>query len=296
MLRLFAPVALLALLAAPLTPARAAPRVATDIAPVQSLVAAVMEGLGAPGLILPPGAAPHDHSMRPSEAAALADAELVFWIGPALTPWLERSLQALAGEARLVTLSEAPGSVTWPARSGIEQTPIPGSVDPHLWLDPDNARLWLGVIAAELAGADPEHAAEYAANAARARGEIDAAEADIRKRISGLGNTPLLVTHDSWQYFTRHFALPEPRAISDSEAARPGPAYLRALQQLVAAQAIACVLAEPPVDQAQIDMVFGGSAVTIVTADPLGTGLAPGAGLYPELLRSIGRALASCGR
>ena len=64
------------------------PDVAVDIAPVHSLVARVMEGVGTPDLIVAPGASPHEYSLRPSEAAALQEAELVFWVGPGLTPWL----------------------------------------------------------------------------------------------------------------------------------------------------------------------------------------------------------------
>ncbi len=86
-------------------PARAeAPRVVTDIAPVHSLVAMVMEGVGTPSLLLDPGTSPHSYAMRPSEAAALERADVVVWIGPALTPWLERPLHNIAGRARVLTL------------------------------------------------------------------------------------------------------------------------------------------------------------------------------------------------
>jgi len=62
-------------------PSAAAPRVVADIPPVHALAAEVMRGVGAPDLILPPGAHPHDYAMRPSEAALLGDADVVFWIG-----------------------------------------------------------------------------------------------------------------------------------------------------------------------------------------------------------------------
>jgi len=91
-------------------PALAAPQVTTDIAPVHSLVARVMEGVGAPALIVPPGATPHGYSMRPSEAAALDRAEVVFWIGEGLTPWLADSIGTLAADAHLVELLGAGGS------------------------------------------------------------------------------------------------------------------------------------------------------------------------------------------
>lgn len=88
-----------------------APKVAVDIAPVHSLVARVMEGVGAPDLIVQPGASPHEYSLRPSEAASLQDAELVFWIGPGLTPWLAETLETLATDAAVTELLEADGTI-----------------------------------------------------------------------------------------------------------------------------------------------------------------------------------------
>ena len=85
------------------------PNVVTDIAPVQSLVAQVMGDLGAPELVLPPGASPHGYALRPSEARALQSADLVFWVGADLTPWLADPLETLAEDARHVALMEAEG-------------------------------------------------------------------------------------------------------------------------------------------------------------------------------------------
>ncbi|NCV50495.1 MAG: DNA primase, partial [Rhodobacterales bacterium] len=81
-----------------------APSVAVDIAPVHSLVARVMDGVGAPNLIIPPGASPHEYSLRPSEAQSLQDADIVFWIGEDLTPWLEKSIDTLSQNAEITTL------------------------------------------------------------------------------------------------------------------------------------------------------------------------------------------------
>jgi zinc transport system substrate-binding protein len=80
------------------------PRVAVDIAPVHSLVARVMEGVGTPDLIVPPGASPHEYSLRPSEAAALQEADIVVWMGEDLTPWMEDAVETLAEDAAVTTL------------------------------------------------------------------------------------------------------------------------------------------------------------------------------------------------
>lgn len=94
------------------------PQVAADIAPVHSLVARVMQGVGTPDLIVRHGASPHGYSLRPSEAGALESAELVVWVGAPLTPWLARSIDTLAGEARHVALLELDATRTLEFRTG----------------------------------------------------------------------------------------------------------------------------------------------------------------------------------
>jgi zinc transport system substrate-binding protein len=82
------------------------PNVAVDIAPVHSLVARVMQDVGAPDLIIRSGASPHDYRLRPSEAKALQDANLVIWMGKELTPWMEDAVKTLSTEAAILTLLE----------------------------------------------------------------------------------------------------------------------------------------------------------------------------------------------
>ncbi|MFW8636987.1 zinc ABC transporter substrate-binding protein [Cribrihabitans pelagius] len=94
------------------------PRVAADILPVHGLVARVMQGLGEPDLVVPPGASPHGYAMRPSEARALNQAGVVFWLGEPLTPWLTDALSELAADAAQVELIEAPGTRVMEARGG----------------------------------------------------------------------------------------------------------------------------------------------------------------------------------
>ena len=87
------------------------PRVAVDIAPVHSLVTRVMDGVGAPKLVIQVGASPHEYNLRPSEAKALQDANLVFWIGSDLTPWLADAIQTLAPNASTTALLETDGTI-----------------------------------------------------------------------------------------------------------------------------------------------------------------------------------------
>ena len=98
------------------------PRVVTDIAPVHGLVAEVMAGVAVPDLLLPPGTTPHDYALRPSDARAMQQADLVFWVGEGLTPWLARSLENVAPDAQVVELLATEGTTLLPCAPNI---PIP---------------------------------------------------------------------------------------------------------------------------------------------------------------------------
>ncbi len=93
-----------------------APNVVADIAPLHSLVSMVMEGVGEPDLLLPPGVSPHGYAMKPSDAQALSDADVVFHVGGGLTPWLETPLSNLAGQAKVLEMIEAEGLTTYEFR------------------------------------------------------------------------------------------------------------------------------------------------------------------------------------
>ncbi len=90
-------------------PARATDGVVASIKPVHSLVAAVMEGVGKPTLIVRGAGSEHAHSLRPSDAEALAGAKVVFRVGESMETFLNAPLKSLAAGARVVSLADAPG-------------------------------------------------------------------------------------------------------------------------------------------------------------------------------------------
>ena len=94
------------------------PAVVTDIPPVHALVSQVMGDLGTPELLLAKGADEHDFQLKPSQAGAVAEAGLVVWIGPELTPWLDSALEARhEGAAALALFIAALAGMTGGAAS-----------------------------------------------------------------------------------------------------------------------------------------------------------------------------------
>lgn len=94
------------------------PSVVVSIAPMHSLVSGVMAGIGEPTLLVKGGASPHTYTMKPSDAAALSGAQIVFRVGPGLEAFLDDPLATLATQADVVDLAEAPGLRLMPLREG----------------------------------------------------------------------------------------------------------------------------------------------------------------------------------
>jgi len=344
-------------------PGLAAPRVVTDIPPVQSLAARVMAGVGAPESILPPGATPHGYSMRPSEAARLSEADIIFWIGPGLTPWLEHAVSSLAADAVSVELMEAPGVALrnyrdthdghddheghddhdkhddheghddhrkhgdhdkhddhdghsdhdgghsdrdghddhekHGDRDGHDEGHAHehhhhGDIDPHIWLDPSNARAMLAEIAARLAQVDPENAPAYAANAAAGAAEMDALAERVEAVLAPVRGRAFVTAHDAYAYFELRFAMESAGSVAVGDAASPGPARLAQIRRTIRDREVACIFIEPQIDPALSRTAAEGTGARIGVLDPLGADLEPGPALYPALIEDLAQNLADC--
>lgn len=278
------------------------PKVVTDIPPVESLVAMVMGDLGQPVLLMDKGADAHDYQLRPSQAAALEGADLLVWVGPEMTPWLDGQADA-RDPATVLGLLALPGTHTraFPKTAGEapEEADADGhhhsGMDPHAWLDPTNAQSWIAGIAAALAAKDPDNAAAYRANADAAQAALAALDQRMIATLLPARGKPILTGHDAYGYFADHFGLTIAGTVAEGHAALPGAARLSELRQSMSAQNVVCAYPETGQDTRLMDAVTEGSAVRIGGAlDPEGRGQDPGAGQYVALMTQLADTIAAC--
>lgn len=297
------------------------PNVVTDIAPIQSLAMQVMGDLGEPRALMRRGASPHDYALRPSDAQALQDADLVLWAGPNLAPWLGEMIEKVASDAVSVPLSELDTAIELPFREGAtfeahshaddgeedhenhEDEQQEGEHhenhdhlghDPHSWLDPMNGRIWLGAIADQLADMDPENAATYRANATAAQARLDDMIASVSAQMTPLHDLHFIVFHDAYQYFEHRFGLAASGAISLGDATAPSPARIRDIQDTIKSQQVTCVFSEPQFSSALVKTVLDGTQAKSAVIDPLGVGISTGPEFYGALIQEVAAAFVSC--
>ncbi|MCB1723657.1 MAG: zinc ABC transporter substrate-binding protein [Gammaproteobacteria bacterium] len=280
------------------TSATAAPRVVASILPVHSLVASVMQGVGVPHLLLRGRQSPHAFALRPSDARALRDADVVFWIGPAL----ERPLARMLGDgehARPVALLESPGLTRLQARDPAadhdeQENPASETLpDPHIWLSPANAIAMTDRIAAVLGEVDPVNATLYRTNAARSRALLQTLDAQLRDRLAGL-QQPYAVFHDAYQYLEQRYGLHRVATVTTHPEHRPGAQHLIQLRAALASEQVRCLFSEPQFDMRLIDRLGEGLDIRHAVLDPLGSDIPPGPSAYPTLMRQLADGFVRC--
>jgi zinc transport system substrate-binding protein len=272
--------------------------VLATIKPVHSLVAAVMQGVGTPELLIGGALSEHSYALKPSDARKIERAAAIFEIGPDLETYLTAPLAALGARSRVVVLERAPGVRLLPARHGGLWEDAGehghGPSDPHLWLDPQNAIAMTAAIAATLVKFDPAHAAAYRANGAREIAALKALDRELAAKLAPLRGRPFLVFHDAYRYFEARYGLKAAGAVTVAPDRPVGPRRVEALRAAILQGRAACIFREPQFPPKLIGTLDEGTGVRVGVLDPLGAELKPGPALYPELLRALAQSLTEC--
>ncbi len=279
--------------------------VVTSIKPIHSLVASVMDNVSVPFLIIKTNASPHSYSLKPSDARALENAEVIFWLGEGMENFLTRPLSTLASGAKNIQLLNAPGIQKLPYREwhAHESSPTKSEAltehhhldyDPHIWLDPDNARQMLTTIVRALTLADPDNASAYQNNAQQTALRITQLTEDIKQELKQLRHQPYIVYHDAFQYFEQRFML-KPVAVVTLNPELPVSAKrIRNIQNTIRRVNIRCIFSEPQFTPRTLRVLQEVPGLVSSILDPLGADIPPGPRLYEQLLRENTQALTEC--
>ena len=168
-------------------------------------------------------------------------------------------------------------------------------LDPHAWLDPGNALVWLDAISAELSEHDPANAAVYAANAGKAKDRIAALDASVSADLAPIKDRPFVVFHDAYGYFVSHYGLTVAGSVTLGDAAAPGAARMQETRARLIEGKVVCAFPETQHDPGLLTTLIEGTGVAVGDAlDPSGSSLEPGPELYETLIRRLAGSMTTC--
>ena len=309
------------------TPANAEIKVVTSIKPIHSLASYLMDGVGKPDLIVDGFNSPHGFSMKPSHAKMLQNADLIFWIGEDLESFLEKPLNSIAKKAEKIELIEIKGLnvLKFRERNIFDEHDHDdhakkeddhddhddhakkeddhddhdehkghghGEYDPHVWLDPINAKVILKEMTEHLIENDSKNTSTYKSNLDKALKDIDKLTIDVMTELNE--STSSIVFHDAYQYFEKRFNVKILGAFTVNTDVMPGAEQLSEIREIIEHDKVKCIFSEPQFNPDIIKVVAKDMNIKTGVVDPLGATLDPGKDLYFDLIRNMSASFKGC--
>ena len=305
-------------------------KVVTTIKPLHSLISRIMETRGEPQLIIEGTNNPHTFVFKPSHAKMIEEADIVFWIGEDLEAFMEKPLNSLAKDTKKIGFmdSESIEKIEFREKNifddhdghedehedeheGHEDDDVHedeheghdddhkdahahahGEFDPHIWLDPENAKEMVKIIRDELIKIDPEGQRQYSVNTAGATLELDNLINSIEKELSK--DISYIVFHDAYQYFENRFGVIPAGALTLNPDVLPGAKQIADIQDVINDKGIKCIFSEPQYNPKIIETLGNDMNVSTGVMDPLGAFIDAGPTMYVELINGIANSIKEC--
>ena len=311
------------------TSANAEIKVVTSIKPIHSLASYLMDGVSKPDLIVDGYSSPHGFALKPSHAKMLQEADLIFWVGEDLENFLIKPLNSIAKKAEKIELMEIKGLKKLKFREknifdghddhGHEEEEghdehkheedehkheeeghdehgheghAHGEYDPHIWLDPINAKIILTEMVEHLIENDEKNSSTYKNNLAKALKDIDKLIKDVKSELNK--DISFIVFHDAYQYFEKRFDVNVLGAFTVNTDVMPGAEQLAEIREIIEHDKVSCVFSEPQFNPDIINAVAKDMNISTGVLDPLGATLNPGKDLYFDLISNMSKSFKGC--
>ncbi len=239
--------------------------VAAGIAPMANFAKQVGGDLVQVELMVPPGQNPHTYQPEPRQMKALSEARVLVLNGLGLEFWADKAVQA-ASNPNLMVVKTGEGIATL---ADDDDHLHPGG-NPHVWVSPVLAIRQVGAVRDAFEKADPEHTAEYTANASRFIGELKKLDADIRDQVKNWKTKGFITLHPSWLYFAHEYGLEEVASIERSPGREPTPSEMREVIDLARKLHAKAIFAEPQFSAKAAQVVASETGAKVVFLDPYG--------------------------
>ena len=167
-----------------------------------------------------------------------------------------------------------------------------GEFDPHIWLDPLNAKVILKEMTKHLVENDQKNASVYKDNLKKANKDLDKLVKQVKSELNK--DFKSIVFHDAYQYFEKRFKVNVLGAFTVNTDVLPGAEQLKEIREIIEHDKVTCVFSEPQFNPDIINAVAKDMNISTGVLDPLGATLTPGKNLYFDLIKNMSKSFKGC--
>lgn len=277
--------------------------IVVTIPPLASMVSPLLSEDDTLSVLLTPGQTPHGFQLKPSSMMAIENADIILAIGSEVDNWVKKAISKVP-EKQLV-MAKLPGLVKLQLRSHadwqiklIDDEQLSKNhhhdmddkqetllnhhhnelkMDPHLWLSPDNAILFVRAFGEKYlqhttASAKGNSGLSMAFNdkVIHFLAKINETDLKIKQQLKPVSGKAYVVLHDAFQYFEAHYHLNGVGAIQVSPELQPSLNKMIRMQKTIKTRGVTCVFKEPQFPAKQVNYLVRGMDVRVGNLDPLG--------------------------
>jgi ABC-type Zn uptake system ZnuABC Zn-binding protein ZnuA len=236
---------------------------------------------------------PHTYEIQPADVKTVADARILFRVGLGLEDWLDPAV-GNSGNKQLVVVDAAAGITdivqdtdhrakaeargqslearTPESPAPSPQSPAPAVGNPHIWLDPEYAKVGIENLVRELVKLDPKGESLYRRREAAYFVQLDSLSQSIKTQVATLQDKRFISFHDAWPYFCRRFGLQVAATVEPIPGQEPSAKQFARMVDLIRQEHIRVVTTEPQLSSALPDMLAKETGVKVVSLNPLESG------------------------
>ncbi len=259
------------------------PLIVASINPIYQIILAIAADKSNNVLIIGPSLSEHDYSFKKSDIKTVAEADLIFYVSDDLEKNFAPLIKSQNKKLRAFELSKINGLKLLQKRNDVTK------IDPHIWMNPQNAIKIAEFVAKKVAEIDVKNSAQYYKNLEKFKKEIATTDRAIKSKLFKIKSSDYVFFHDGYQYFENYFDLTSLKIIASNHDQELGIKDLKEIDVLVKQGSIKCIFGEKWDNKNTAQKLARNYKIKFIKLD-----LAGEKNGYPELLTKISDGLSSC--
>ncbi|MFC5080910.1 High-affinity zinc uptake system protein ZnuA precursor [Vibrio thalassae] len=241
--------------------------------------------------MLSQNASPHDYALKPSDIQKIQSADLVVWVGSDLEVFLAKPIAKSRRSLALANNENMPlRTFTKPCGCGHKHS----HYDPHIWLDPEQAKIIAQSITSELIKISPDLKHDYLSKLLQFNQTLSLTVERIKRQLTPIQHQGYFVFHDAYGYFEDYFELNNLGHFTVHPERPIGAKKLITIKNTIEDQSVQCLFSEPQFTPALVEQTVRGTRAQKGELDPVGSMIAVEKGSYFRFLESIANGLIQC--
>lgn len=223
--------------------------------------------------IVPPGGEPHEWEPSPRDIANISKADVLIYCGTGIETWIEKILPSL-DPSKVIVVDASKGipvlDLEAKEEKGHEHGEHDHSTDPHIWVDPINAKAMVDNIQQGLKKADPSNEQYYKEKAATFQGQLDDLHREYQTALAGAKGKEFIVSHAAFGYLAQRYGLTQVPIRGLSPEVEPSPNDMAQIVKVAREKGIKYIFTETMVSPKVSEALAQEVSAEILVLNPMG--------------------------